>query len=137
MRHRALPAQTQFPRHEADGITHVRDCECARCEEGFRPSESQRQHAAAQWSELRAREKAQAALLAKHERKRVKALRLELELQQEWKRTRAYLDEQAALLCRLAQDRRLDAMLAARKAGKPVGEALAAAEVPLRPTGTG
>jgi hypothetical protein len=128
--------QTHFVLLELDGQTHRRDCECARCEAGFRPAEAEREEAARKWQAHVARAKAEAALAKKREKERVKALRLELELDQEWHQTKARLDEQAELLARIKRDGRLDELLDLRRAGKPISEALAQVEHKFRPTGT-
>ena len=127
--------QTHFALFEPDGQTHRRDCECARCEAGFRPAEAEREEAARKWQAHVARDKAEAALARKREKERVKSLRLELELDQEWHETKARLDEQAELLARIKRDGRLDELLDLRRAGKPVGEALAQVERKFRRTG--
>jgi len=113
---------------EPDGQTHRRDCECPRCEAGFRPSENERQAAARRWQEKQEREAAAEALARQRTRQRLKALRLELRLDEQARRTEARLREQAALVARLRTDPRLEALLASRRAGRPVEEALAEAE---------
>ena len=39
---RTLSLLTHLPRFEPDGTTHRRDCECVRCDAGFRPTEEER-----------------------------------------------------------------------------------------------
>ncbi len=35
---RNLSLLAHLPRFEADGVTHRRDCECVRCDAGYRPT---------------------------------------------------------------------------------------------------
>lgn len=125
---RTAPRQPTLPRLEVDGETHRRDCECPRCDAGFGPSESHRAAAARRWEERQAREAAEAALARKRERDRARALRVMVALEEEEKKTEAYLEAQRDLLTRLRQDPRLAALLASRRAGRSVDEALAEAE---------
>lgn len=46
------------PRLELDGQTHRRDCECVRCDVGFRPTERQRAYARRRGVEQRAADRA-------------------------------------------------------------------------------
>jgi hypothetical protein len=68
------------------------------------------------------------ALARRRHRQRAKALALELALVEDERRTEAYLRQQAELQERLQRDPRLDALLAFRRRGKPVAEALAEVE---------
>jgi hypothetical protein len=120
---RPSPALT-LPRLEADGQTHTRDCECPRCDAGWRPSEGQRAGAARRWQEQQEREAAAAALDRKRARDRMRALRLTLSLEEEERRTDARLREEAALAARLRKDARLAALLAIRRAGLPPADAV-------------
>jgi len=83
---------------------------------------------AARRAEDEARARAEAALARRRERAQAKALALTIALEDQEKRTAARLREQKALLARLRTDPRLDALLTARRAGRPITEALAAAE---------
>lgn len=120
--------QPTLPRLEPDGETHRRDCECPRCDAGFRPSDGQRSAAARRWEERQAREAAEAALARKKARERTRAMALMIRLEEEEKKTEAYLNAQRELLARLRRDPRLDALLASRRAGRSVDEAVAEAE---------
>jgi hypothetical protein len=116
--------QIGLPKLEADGATHRRDCECARCDAGFGPSEGARRAASAAWEERERLRKAQEALERKRERRRIQALALRLELDEEARRTAAALKEQAAVRAQVTADERLALLLASRRAGKSVHEAL-------------
>jgi len=117
-----------LPLFEEDGETHRRDCECPRCDAGFRPSEGQRESAARRLEARKARAAAEAALARKRERARIKALRLALELEEEERRTAERLRADAQLRARLSQDPRLAALLDSRRAGRPMNDAVAEVE---------
>jgi hypothetical protein len=70
------------------------------------------------------RRRAEATLARRRARQRAKALALELALVEDEKRTDAYLQRQAEVRARVERDPRLDALLAFRRRGKPVAEAL-------------
>lgn len=74
-------------------------------------------------AELRAA--AEATLERRRQRQLVKALSVELALEEECRRTEARLRRQEERVARLREDARLEALLAARRAGRPVAEALA------------
>jgi hypothetical protein len=124
--------QPTLPLLEPDGQTHRRDCDCPRCDAGFRPSEQARTLAARRWEAQQARQAAEAALEKKRARNRTKAQETALKREAAERETAARLRELADLRRRLENDRRLRALLDSRKAGRPVDEALAAAERPGR-----
>jgi hypothetical protein len=113
---KSLPLLAHLPRLEADGVTHRRDCECVRCDAGFRPTEHDRSAARERWQLTRAQEVASRALDRRRERIRAKKFALVLELEAESKatdeqigalreaRTRADSDDRLALLQRLRQN---------------------------------
>ncbi|HEY5319171.1 MAG TPA: hypothetical protein VIJ20_14370, partial [Solirubrobacteraceae bacterium] len=70
---RNLSLLAHLPKLEADGIMHRRDCECVRCDAGFRPSEHEREAARQRWEDRRARSTVERALALRRERARVKA----------------------------------------------------------------
>jgi len=113
---------------EPDGQTHRRDCDCPRCDAGFRPSEQQRALAARRWEDRQARQDAEAALEKKRARDRAKALRHAIKLETAERETAARLQALADLRRRLEADRRLHALLDSRRQGRPVEEALAKAD---------
>jgi hypothetical protein len=76
----------------------------------------------------RLRRAARRALDRRRERQQAKALALQLALVEEERRTEDYLRRQAEVRERLERDPRLDALLAFRRRGKPVAEALAEVE---------
>jgi hypothetical protein len=116
--------QPTLPLLEADGQTHRRDCDCPRCDAGFRPSESERATAARRWREQRERRAAEARLEKKRARDRLRSLQTTLALEEEAQRTAARLAELAAMRERIRSDRQLATLLASRRAGRTVEEAL-------------
>jgi len=120
--------QPTLPLMEPDGQTHRRDCDCPRCDAGFRPSEQQRALAARRWEDRQARQDAEAALEKKRARDRAKALRHAIKLETAERETAARLQALADLRRRLEADRRLHALLDSRRQGRPVEEALAKAD---------
>ena len=74
------------------------------------------------------RARAAAVLERRRARARARALATEMALAQEERRTLERIRQQQALARRIAEDRRLEALLAARRAGKPVAQAIAEAD---------
>jgi hypothetical protein len=116
----------------ADGVTHVRDCPCSRCEAGYGPSEQQRQDAARIWrahvNDERARVAAQ-RLVLRHERRLVaQALALQSKLDRQERRVDETLERERAMRERMLADDRLARLLEARRAGASAAGALAQAE---------
>jgi len=70
---RNLSLLAHLPRLEADGVTHRRDCECVRCDAGYRPTEQERTVARQRFEDGRVREAAARALARRQERARVRA----------------------------------------------------------------
>jgi uncharacterized Zn finger protein (UPF0148 family) len=132
---RARTLQPTLPLVERDGQTHRRDCDCPRCDAGFRPSDRERALAARRWEEQRARAEAEVALAKKRARDREKALRTTLALEEQAQLTAERLHALAEMRERLKADHRLEALLASRKAGRPIDEALAEAERQVDRTG--
>jgi hypothetical protein len=65
---RTLSLLARLPRLEEDGVTHRRDCECVRCDAGFRPTEQERVAARRRISQKRAREQAARDVARRQER---------------------------------------------------------------------
>jgi hypothetical protein len=125
---RRVLLQPTLPLVEVDGQTHRRDCDCPRCDAGFRPSEGERELAARRWQERQEREAAEAALEKKRARDRLKALRTTIRLEEEARQTTAHVQALVETRERLKRDPRLEALLASRRAGRPVEEAIEEAE---------
>jgi hypothetical protein len=65
---RTLSLLARLPRFEEDGVTHRRDCECVRCDAGFRPTEHEREAARKRIQQRKAREQAERAMARRKER---------------------------------------------------------------------
>ena len=125
---RTLSLLAHQPRLETDGVTHRRDCECVRCDAGFRPSEEDRRTARLRWEVRRARGAAERALERRRERARVKQAALALELEAEAKAVDDRIRALRAARARADSDARLALLRRLRGAGVPLAEALAAVE---------
>jgi hypothetical protein len=121
---RNLSLLAHLPRLEADGVTHRRDCECVRCDAGYRPTEQERTVARRRWDERQTREAAARALARRQERARVRAEATGLEIGAEV----AAVDERVQALReareRVAGDPRLALLQSLRRTGMPLAAAL-------------
>jgi hypothetical protein len=68
---RTLSLLARLPRLEEDGVTHRRDCECVRCDAGYRPTERERAEARRRIGEKKAREQAARDVARRRERERM------------------------------------------------------------------
>jgi hypothetical protein len=134
---RNLSLLAHLPRLEADGIMHRRDCECVRCDAGFRPSEHERTAARLRWEDRRARSTAERALARRKERARVKAAAVGLQLDLEAREVDDRIGALRAARARVAADRRLMLLQALRRSGMPLAEALVEVDRQVRIAGTG
>jgi hypothetical protein len=125
---RTLSLLAHLPRLEADGMTHRRDCECVRCDAGFRPTEHERAAARQRFEMAQARETAARALARRRERARVKRAALALELEADAKAVDARLAALRAARERAEHDCRLAMLARLRQAGVPLAEALKSVE---------
>ena len=87
MARKPLPLLAHLPRLEADGVTHRRDCECVRCDAGFRPTEHDRTVARERWQLAKAQQAAARALDRRREKVRAKKFALVMELEAEARAT--------------------------------------------------
>jgi len=122
-------------RLEPDGQTHRRDCECARCEAGFTPTEKDRERAGRRVAEKQGRLMAARAA----ERRKEKARLAQAELFEYFRQGNAAADAEVQRLraarAKALADRRLDELLRLRNAGWELGAALAEIERRLPPRG--
>jgi hypothetical protein len=132
---RTLSLLSHLPRFEPDGTTHGRDCECVRCDAGFRPTEEERESARARWEVARARAAAERALARRRERLRVRQATLALELGAEVRATEDHIRALRAARARVNEDARLALFERLRKAGMPLSEALAEVDRRVGPAG--
>ncbi|MDZ4693608.1 MAG: hypothetical protein SGI86_00545 [Deltaproteobacteria bacterium] len=129
MGRQALLRQVSFPKLEADSQTHARDCECARCEAGFRPSESQRREAEERMQAQSHRQRAEVMLQRDQVRRAAKRMKVVLELEERAKQTDLWLSQQADAFSRLDEDRMLAELLRLRAEGVPANEAVERVEM--------
>ena len=121
---RNLSLLAHLPRFEADGVTHRRDCECVRCDAGFRPSEHERAAAQRRWDDRKAREAAARALARREERARVRALATGMQLTADVQAADAHVRELREAKARVDADRRLALFQSLRAAGLSIPAAL-------------
>ena len=119
-----LPLLAHLPRLEADGVTHRRDCECVRCDAGFRPTEHDRTVARERWQLARAQQTAARALDRRREKVRAKKFALVMELDAEARATDERIGALRAARTRVDGDERLALLQRLRSEGVPLAEAL-------------
>jgi hypothetical protein len=121
---RTLSLLAHLPRVEADGITHRRDCECVRCDAGFRPTENERSVAGRRWDERRVREAAARALARRQERARIRAAATEIVLDAEVAAANERVRALRVARARVDADARLELLQRLRQTGMPLAAAL-------------
>ena len=119
-----LPLLAHLPRLEADGVTHRRDCECVRCDAGFRPTEHDRSVARQRWQLSKAQQAATRALDRRRERVRAKRFALVQELDAESKATDERIGALRAARTRADGDDKLALLTRLRRSGMPLAQAL-------------
>jgi nucleotide-binding universal stress UspA family protein len=121
---RNLSLLARLPRLEDDGATHRRDCECVRCDAGYRPTEHERGEARRRFAERRAREQAARVIARRKELERMKLAVVDVYMDDQ---VRAANDQLRALRearDRAAADQRLAQLWELRRAGLPLSEAI-------------
>ena len=124
MARRPLPLLAHLLRLESDGVTHRRDCECVRCDAGFRPTEHDRTIARERWQLARAQQAAAQALDRRREKVRAKKFALVMELDAEARATDERIGALRAARTRVDGDERLVLLQRLRSEGVPLAEAL-------------
>ena len=124
MARETLPLLAHLPRLEADGVTHRRDCECVRCDAGFRPTEHDRNVARDRWQLAKAQQAAARALDRRREKIRAKKFALVKELDAEAQATDDRINALRAARTRADSDERLALLQRLRRDGVPLAEAL-------------
>src|SRR4051812_25215648 len=114
---RNLSLLARLPRLEEDRITHRRDCECVRCDAGYRPTEHERAEARRRWDERRARERAARALARRKEREQMKQAEVEVFVDTQIQAANQQVQALREARERVEQDRRLAELWALRRAG--------------------
>ena len=122
-------------RLEADGETHRRDCECARCEAGFVPSERERQLAAKRGAAKQGRNAAVRAAERRKEKTRIAQLDLTAYFAKQNAAADAEVQRLRSMRDRSISDRRMDEFLLLRRAGMPLETALAEVDRRFPPGG--
>jgi hypothetical protein len=125
---RNLSLLAHLPRLEADGLTHRRDCECVRCDAGYRPTEQERTVARHRWDQRRLHEAATRALARQQERAHVRAAAVGLALRAEEAAADARVRALRAARARADEDRQLALLQSLRRAGMPLAAALVEVE---------
>jgi hypothetical protein len=121
---RTLSLLARLPRLEEDGLTHRRDCECVRCDAGYRPTEHERAEARRRFGAQRAREQAAQTVARKKERERMNQAVVDVFVDSQ---VRAANDQVQALRQardRAASDERLAQLWELRRAGWKLPDAL-------------
>ena len=125
---RNLSLLAHLPRFEPDGVTHRRDCECVRCDAGYRPTEHERAVAQRRWDEAKVREAAARALARRKDRARVRAAAVSLELGAEARAVDQRIGALRAARARADEDQRLALLQALRRSGMSLAAALSEVE---------
>ena len=123
---RSLSLLARLPSFEEDGVTHRRDCDCARCDAGFAPSELERAQARRRWEEKRAQAAAERAASRKLEAERIRRAEVDLFLKDQIRLTDDQLRSLRDLGARVERDPRLDELSRLRRQGMSLRDALAA-----------
>ena len=123
---RSLSLLVRLPSLEEDGVTHARDCGCARCDAGFAPSEQERAEARRRWDEKQAQGAAERAAARKRQADRIKRAEMQLFVNDQVKVTDDQLERLRALEGRMKRDPRLDELSRLRREGRSLRESLAA-----------
>jgi hypothetical protein len=114
---RTLSLLARLPRLETDGVTHRRDCECVRCDAGFRPTERERVEARRRISDKRAREQAARDVARRQERERMNRALVEVFVDDQVKAANDQVQALRAARDRAASDERLAQLWELRRAG--------------------
>jgi len=122
---RALSLLARLPSFEEDGVTHRRECACARCDAGFGPSENERAEAHRRWTEKQAQAAAERAAARKKEGERLKRAEMDLFVSDQVKAADEQLRRLRVLEERVKSDERLEELWRLRKRGLSLVESMA------------
>ena len=125
---RNLSLLAHLPRLEPDGVTHRRDCECVRCDAGYRPTEQERTVARQRFEDRRVREAAARALARRQERARVRAAAVSLAVGAEVAAANERVHALRVAHERVEGDGRLALLQSLRRAGMSLAAALSEVE---------
>jgi len=121
---RTLSLLARLPRLEEDGVLHRRDCECVRCDAGFRPTEQEREEARRRIGEQKAREQAVRSEARRKERERMKLAVVDVYVDEQVRAADAQVQALRAARDRAASDPQLAQLWELRRAGWPLRDAL-------------
>jgi hypothetical protein len=121
---RTLSLLARLPRFEEDGVTHRRDCDCVRCDAGYRPSEHERAEARRRFEERRDRETAARAVGRRKERERMNQAVVDVYMDDQVRAAEKQLRELRAARERAERDQRLAQLWDLRRAGFSLRDAL-------------
>jgi hypothetical protein len=134
---RNLSLLARLPSFEEDGVTHGRDCACARCDAGYGPSEQERAEARRRWDEKVARAAATRALLRKKAGERLKRAETDIFLDGQVEAANDHLRELHRLDARIRRDQRLDELWRLRRGGLSLRAAMDEVDRRFTPDGRG
>jgi hypothetical protein len=121
---RTLSLLARLPQFEEDGVTHRRDCECVRCDAGFRPTEQERAEARRRFGAQKAREQAARAEVRRKERERMKLAIVDVYVDEQVRAANEKVRALREARDRAAADVRLAQLWELRRAGWPLRAAL-------------
>jgi hypothetical protein len=121
---RTLSLLARLPRFEEDGITHRRDCECVRCDAGFRPTEQERESARRRIGEQKAREHAAQVVARKKERERMNQAVVDVYMDDQVRAANAQVRALREARERVEHDERLAQLWKLRREGWSLRDAL-------------
>jgi hypothetical protein len=132
---RTLSLLARLPRFEDDGVTHRRDCECVRCDAGYRPTEHERAEARRRHVERKAREQVARDIVRKKERERMKLAVVDVYVDEQVRAANEQVRALREARDRAAADERLAQLWELRRAGLSLRDAID--EVERRASGAG
>ncbi|HVZ73499.1 MAG TPA: hypothetical protein VHJ20_14065 [Polyangia bacterium] len=121
---KTLSLLARLPRLEADGVTHRRDCECVRCDAGYRPTERERTEARRRLGLKRAREQAERDLARREERQRMQQAMVDLFVDGQVKAANDQVQALREARARADDDQRLAQLWELRRAGYSLRDAI-------------
>ena len=121
---RTLSLLARLPRFEDDRVTHRRDCECVRCDAGYRPTEHERAAARRRQVEHMAREQAAREATRRKERERMKLAVLDVFVDEQVQAANDQVQALREARDRAAADERLAQLWQLRQAGFSLRDAI-------------
>jgi hypothetical protein len=119
-----LSLLARLPRLENDGLLHRRDCECVRCDAGYRPTEQERTEARRRFGAQKAREQAARTEERRKERERMKLAVVDVYVDEQVRAANQQVRALRQARDRAAGDERLAQLWELRRSGWSLREAL-------------